>query len=165
MYAELATIESEIEDVSIIRGESAEFTFKFSKRDVDIDIKWSVDDIVFDECGSTEKDIAPDGNGCYTTDTESVLLLQNTSMFTFRSYSVQCFLQQNITDDFREDPTFQNHFNTLTSNSYLFGENYPKHVHVTSPYIFYFMGLRHVIIVACHHPVLCHHASACFHAF
>ena len=124
----LATLEGEIENVSISRGESAEFTCKFSKGDVDIDINWSVGDIVFDECGSKEKDISPDGNGCYTTNTESVLLLQNTSVFDARPYPVQCVLQQTITEDFREDPTFQNYSNTLTSSSYLFvqpkSENY-----------------------------------------
>ena len=98
--------------------------------DVGIDINWSVGDIVFDECGSTEKDIAPESNGCYITTTESVLQLQNTSVFDTRSYSVQCVLQQNITDDFKKDPTFQSRFNTLTSSSYLFVE--PKGKNYTS---------------------------------
>ena len=129
MYTVLATIEGEIENVTISRGESAEFTCKFSKGDVDIDINWSVGDIVFDECGSTKKDIlSPDSNGCYTTDAKSVLLLQNTSALVFCNvheyhtcpYPVQCVLQQNIRDDFKKDPTFKNHFNTLASSSYLF---------------------------------------------
>ena len=123
VYTVLATVEGEIENVTISRGESAEFTCKFLKGDVDIYIEWSVGDTVFDECGYTEKDIAPDGNGCYTTNTESVLQLQNTSMFNFRSYSVQCVVQQNITDEFKNDLSFQSHFNNVTSSSFLFIEN------------------------------------------
>ena len=144
MYAELATVEGEIENVSISRGESAEFICKFSKGDVDINITWSVGDMEFDECGSTEDDIAPENNWCYTNDTHSVLLLQDTNEFDTRPYPVQCVLQQNITEDFMKDPTFQNRFNTLTSSSYLFGENY-----ITSLYIFYFMGLKPVSYYCC----------------
>ena len=133
VYTVLATVEGEIETVSISRGESAEFTCKFSKGDVDIDINWSVGDIVFDECGSTEKDISPDGNGCYNTNTESVLQLQNTSSFAFRSYSVQCVLHQNITDEFKNDVSFQTHFNNLTSTSFLFIVNKGECNHVSMP--------------------------------
>ena len=119
MHAVLATVEGEIENVSISRGESAEFTCKFSKRDVDIDINWSVGDVVFDECGSTEKDIAPDGNGCYTTNTESMLFLGNTSSFSTSNHQVQCVIQQNINDNFKKDPSFEESFNNITSNGIL----------------------------------------------
>ena len=54
--------------------------------------------------GSTVDDIAPDGNGCYTNDTHSVLELSNTGS---GSHLVQCILEQNIRDDFKNDPSFQ----------------------------------------------------------
>ena len=119
MHAVLATIEGEIENVTISRGESTKFTCKFSKGDVDIAINWSVDDIVFDECGSTEKDISPDCNGCYTTGTESVLFLGNTSSFSTGNHQVQCVIQQNITDNFQKDPSFKEIFNNMTSKATL----------------------------------------------
>ena len=119
VYTVLATIEGEIENVSIIRGESAEFTCKFSKRDVDIYINWSVGGVVFDECASTEKDISPDGNGCYTTDTKTVLFLGNTSSFSTSNHQVQCVIQQNISDNFKKDPSFEESFNNMTSSAIL----------------------------------------------
>ena len=119
MYTVLTTVEGEIENVSISRGESAEFTCKFSKGDVDIDINWSVGDIVFDECGSTEKDIPPESNGCYTTGTESVLFLGNTSSFSTSKHQVQCAIQQNISDNFKKDPSFEESFNNMTSSAIL----------------------------------------------
>ena len=50
-------------------------------------------DSPFKECDSTEDDIAPDGNGCYTNDTHSVLILRDTGSLAIGSYLVQCILQ------------------------------------------------------------------------
>ena len=119
MHAVLATVEGEIENVTISRGESAEFTCKFSKRDVDIDIYWRVFYIAFYECGSTEKDIAPDGNGCYTTDTESVLFLGNTSSFSTSNHYVYCVIHQIIGDNFMKDPSFEVFFIYMVSSAIL----------------------------------------------
>ena len=119
IHAVLASVEGEIENMSINRGGSARFTCKFSKGDVDIDINWSVGDIVFYGCGATEKDIAPYSNGCYTTGTESVLSLGNTSSFSTGNHQVQCVIQQNITDNFTKDPSFEERFNNITSTAIL----------------------------------------------
>ena len=108
LIAVLATIENDIQDVSVFAGERATFTCEFRKGSVsDIAINWSVGDILFNECDSTEDDIAPDGNGCYTNDTHSVLVLRNTSSLATGGHPVQCILEQNIPDDFKNDPSFQ----------------------------------------------------------
>ena len=116
LIAVLASIE-DIQSVSVLEGGRAIFTCKFFKGDIDID--WTVDCDPFDECGSTEDDIAPDGNGCYTNDTHSVLVLRNTSSLATGSHPVQCILEQNIPNDFRNDPSFQEKFNSTTRSASL----------------------------------------------
>ena len=66
--------------------------------------------------GSTVDDIAPDGNGCYTNDTHSVLELSNTGS---GSHPVQCILEQNIPEDFKNDPSFQENFSSITRSALL----------------------------------------------
>ena len=114
LIAVLATIENDIQNVSVLEGERATFTCKFRKENIsDIDIDWTVDGDQYDGCGSTEDDIAPDGNGCYTNDTHSVLVLRNTSSLAAGSHPVQCILQQNIPEDFKDDLSFQENFNNI----------------------------------------------------
>ena len=100
-----ASIENDIQSIALLEGGRVTFTCEFKGRD--IGINWSVGDILFNECGSTEDDIAPDGNGCYTNDTHSVLVLRNTSSLATGSHLVQCILEQNIPDNFKNDPSFQ----------------------------------------------------------
>ena len=112
-------IENGIQNVSIPNnGESVTFTCKFSKVTVsDIDIDWTVDGDQYDECGTTEGDT---GNGCYTTEgTQSVLLIRDTSSFSTGSHPVQCILQQNIPEDFKNDLSFKEDFNNVTSGALL----------------------------------------------
>ena len=117
LIAVLATIENDIQSMSVVEGEIATFTCEFRKGDIsDIAINWSVGDIPFNECGSTEDDIAPDGNGCYTSDTHSVLVINTLDP---GSYPVQCILQQNIPVDFKNDPSFQENFNSITRSASL----------------------------------------------
>ena len=119
LIAVLASIENNIQIVFVLEEERATFTSKFSKGDIsDIDIDWTVDGDLFDECGSTVDDIASDSNGCYTNDTRSVLVLRNINI-QFGSYPVQCILQQNIPENFKNDPSFQENFNNITRNSSL----------------------------------------------
>ena len=114
LIAVLATIENDIQNVSVVEGERAIFTCEFLKGNVsDIDINWSVGDMIFNECDSTEDD---NGNGCYTNDTHSVLVLNTLDL---GSYPVQCILQQNILDDFKNDPSFQETFNNITRSASL----------------------------------------------
>ena len=102
----LASTENGIQNVSVLEGMNASFTCKFSKGDIsDIDLDWTFDSDQYEECGSTEDDITPDGNGCYTNDPHSVLVLRNISSLSIGSYPVQCTLQQNISDSlFLNDP-------------------------------------------------------------
>ena len=118
LIAVLATIENDIQNVSVLEGERATFTCKFSKGNIsDIDIDWTFNGHQFDKCDSTEDDIAPDGNGCYTNDTHSVLVLRNISSLSIGSYPVQCILQQNIPGDFKKDPSFQENFNNIITRN------------------------------------------------
>ena len=114
----MATIENDVQNVSIVEGESANFTCNFSKGTVsDIDIDWAVDGDQYDECGTTEGDT---GNGCYTTEgTQSVLLIRDTSSFSTGSRPVQCILPQNIPEDFKNDPSFKEDFNSVMSSAWL----------------------------------------------
>ena len=115
----LASIENDIWNVSVMEGEMALFTCAFSKGDIsDIDIDWIFNGDQYDECVSIEEDIAPDGNGCYTNDTHSVLVLKNTDSLAVGSYQIQCILQQNISDSlFLNDPSFQQRFHNDTVES------------------------------------------------
>ena len=112
--AVLATIDSDIQNVNITKGENANFTCNFSEGDVDSTVKWRVGGHEYD-CGTAEEeDIEADSNGCYTTETQSVLLIRDTSSFTpGRTYTVQCILQQNIPQEFRDDESFKEEFNEL----------------------------------------------------
>ena len=107
----LATIDSDIQNVNITEGENASFTCNFSKGDVASTVEWTVGGGQYD-CDTAEEDIEADSNGCYTTETQSVLLIRDTSSFTpGRTSTVQCILQQNIPQEFRDDPSFNETFN------------------------------------------------------
>ena len=127
----MVTIENDVQNVSIVEGESANFTCKFSKGTMsDIDIDWAVDGDQYDECGTTEGDT---GNGCYTTEgTQSVLLIRDTSSFSTGSHPVQCILQQNIPEDFKNDPSFEEDFNSVMSSALLIIEPASKFPYLAS---------------------------------
>ena len=60
------------------------------------------------DCVTAEEDIGADSNGSYTTETQSVLLIRDTSSFTPDiGHQVQCILQQNIPQEFRDDESFK----------------------------------------------------------
>ena len=96
-----------------------------------IDIDWTIDGDLFDGCGSTEDDIAPDGNGCYTNDTHSVLVIRNTSSLATGNHLVQCTLEQNIPEDFKNDPSFRESFNSITRSASLTIETRSKYFRYT----------------------------------
>ena len=133
LIAVLATIENDIQSVSVLEGDRVTFTCEFRKGSIsDIGINWSVDDISFIECDSTEDDI--DGNGCYTNDTHSVLVINTLAP---GSYPVQCVLQQNIPEEFKNDPSFQKIFNSISRSASLRIETKRKliFVYMCSPHI------------------------------
>ena len=108
-----------INNVTITEEESANFTCNFSKGNFDdITVYWTVDGGQYD-CVTTEEDIGADRNGCYTTETQSVLLIRNSGSFTTGN-SVQCILQQNIPQEFRDDDSFKEEYNdTITRSVFL----------------------------------------------
>ena len=117
LIAVLASIENDIQSMSVLEGERAIFTCKFLKGNVsDIAINWSVGNISFNECDSMEDNVAPDGNGCYTNDTHSVLVINTLAP---GNYPVQCILEQNIPEDFKIDHSFQETFNNITRSASL----------------------------------------------
>ena len=116
--AVLTTVDDNIQSLSITEGESASFTCNFSEGDVDSTVEWTVGGREYD-CGTAEEDIGADSNGCYTTETQSVLLIRNTGSFTPGNHSVQCILQQNIPEQFRVDPSFQDKYNSITRKATL----------------------------------------------
>ena len=111
LIAVLASIENDIQNVSVLEGENATFTCEFKKGSRDIAINWRVGDNPL-----CKDDVAPDGNGCYTNDTHSVLVINTLAPGT---YPVQCILQQNIPEEFKNDPSFQEIFNSITRSASL----------------------------------------------
>ena len=113
----LATIDSDIRSVTITEGENASFTCNFSKGDVNSTVEWTVDGGQYD-CVTAEEDIGADSNGCYTTETQSILLIRDTSSFTPNiGHQVQCILQQNIPQEFRDDESFKQEFNEILTRT------------------------------------------------
>ena len=111
----LATIDNEIQNVTITERESGNFTCQFSKRDNDITVFWRVDGSQYD-CVTAEEDLGPDSIGCYTTETQSVLLIRNASIGI---HPVQCVLQQAISREFAEDDSFKEEFNEQLTSALL----------------------------------------------
>ena len=115
--AVLGTIDSDIQNVTITEEVNANFTCNFSKGDIDSTVKWRVGGREYD-CVTAEEDIGADSNGCYTNETQSVLLIRNSSSFTPDiTYTVQCILQQSIPQEFRDDPSFNEEFNEFLTNT------------------------------------------------
>ena len=92
--------------MSIIRGESANFTCEISERSNDIDVYWTVDGVQYD-CHTSEDNMVFDNIGCYNTKSQSVLLILDAQSFATGSYQVYCIIEQNIGDNFTSDPSFQ----------------------------------------------------------
>ena len=114
--AVLATIDSgNFQDVTITEEESANFTCKFSKGDSDsITVYWTVDGEKRN-CHAGE-DVGSETIACYNTETQSVLLIRNTSA---GRHQVECILQQNIPEMFRNDRSFNDMFNNITRRGFL----------------------------------------------
>ena len=115
-YTILIAVFAIINYVGITEKESTNFTCNFSKRDFDnITVYWTVDGGQYD-CDTAEEDIEADSNGCYTTETQSVLLIRNTGFIT-GNHNVQCILQQNIPQEFRDDDSFKEEYNDTITGS------------------------------------------------
>ena len=99
-----------LQDLSISRGEEAEFTCNFNKGDNDVTIQWKIDGEDYDcsmETGSVYN--------CSTGDSQSVLQVKNSNKLFIGDHSVQCVLNQNIPKDFQEDDWFDENLNSLTT--------------------------------------------------
>ena len=102
-----------LQDLSIPRGEEAEFTCNFIEGDNDVTIKWKIDDVDHN-CSEVAMETESVYN-CSTGDSQSVLQVKNSSKLLIGDHSVQCVLNQNIPEDFQEDDTFDENFNFLTT--------------------------------------------------
>ena len=112
------SIDSDIQNVTITEGENANFTCNFSEEAGDSTVKWTVDGGREYDCGTAEEVIGADSNGCYINETQSVLLIRNTSSFTPGiGHQVQCILQQNIPQEFRDDESFKEEFNEILTRT------------------------------------------------
>ena len=98
--------------MSITEGENVTFTCQFSRRDNNITIFWRVDDGQYD-CVTAEEDIGAGSSGCFTNDTQSVLLVRNA---TTGIHPVQCILQHNFSNEYSEDASFKEEFNNPLTN-------------------------------------------------
>ena len=110
--AVLATLENiSIEESSIMQGDRATFTCDFVKGTNNVDVIWEVDN---------ERYACPPGEGgeegykCTINDSQSVLQLMNTNSLEVGNHTVQCILEQNIPEDFRNDSSFNEEWNNIT---------------------------------------------------
>ena len=111
-----ATIDSDIQSVNITETESANFTCKFSRGDLDSTVYWTVDCEEYN-C-IVEEDIGSESIECYNTETQSVLLIRNTSSLTPGRHQVEFILQQNIPEVFRDDDSYRAEYDELTRRTY-----------------------------------------------
>ena len=95
-------------EVSITRGDSAVFICKFIERENELQLQWRVGNFVY-ECNETEF------YGCSTSDSYSLFQLKNTTHLHTGNYSVQCILWQNISEEFQNDPSFDERSYNLSS--------------------------------------------------
>ena len=109
----LGTIDSDIQNMTITEEENANFTCNFSRGDLDsITVYWTVDGEKRN-C-TAEEDVGSETIACYNTDSQSILLIRNTGLFVPGRHQVQCILQQNISEEFRDDRSFNDTFNSIT---------------------------------------------------
>ena len=66
------------------------------------------------DCVTAEEDIGAGSSGCFTNDTQSVLLVRNA---TRGIHPVQCILQHNFSNEYSEDDSFKEEFNNPLMNS------------------------------------------------
>ena len=95
-FAVSATIDNDIQSVTITAQESASFICTFSKGDLEISVYWTVD---FEEYNCIAEDnIGSESIECYNTESQSVLLIRNTSSFTPGRHQVECNLQNGLSE-------------------------------------------------------------------
>ena len=104
-----------LQDLSISRGEEAEFTCNFNKGDNNVTIKWKIDDVDHN-CSEVAIETESVYN-CSTGDSQSVLQVKNSNKLFIGDHSVQCILNQNIPKDFQEDYWFDENLNSLTTRT------------------------------------------------
>ena len=87
--------------VPVSVGTVATVTCKIIKEDTNFSISWRMDDQkVCDE------DTPTDDITCFTNATHSVLQLESTTSLSVGSHTVECVLEQEIDQLFRDDPSF-----------------------------------------------------------
>ena len=112
----LAALEGDLNDTSVIIGNSATLSCPFSSG-TEFDIYWTVDGDRYD-CDISD---TPDGGISCTNSTaplsQSILSIENTTSLGGGSHMVECVLEQTIPVNFRNDPSFRTVLNSLTETS------------------------------------------------
>ena len=108
----LATLENvSIEESPIMQGDSTTFTCNFVKGDNNVNVIWEVNNERY-ACPLEEG--GEEGYECTINDSQSVLQLMNTNSLEVDNHTVQCILEQNIQEEFRNDPSFNDEWNNIT---------------------------------------------------
>ena len=117
----LGVIGNEIHNVTISEGKRATFTCMFNTTDnSDVIIFWTVADQIFDDCKTSQQGVAPGNNGCYENKAESVLVVEDVTIFGAGEILVRCNLDQNLDENFLNDSSFQTGYNDIiTTEAFL----------------------------------------------
>ena len=98
--------------VPVSVGMVATVTCKIIKEDTDFSISWRMDDQkVCDE------DTPTDDITCFTNATHGVLQLESTTSLSVGSHTVECVLEQEIDQLFRDDPSFLKEYEAVVVRS------------------------------------------------
>lgn len=117
----LGVIGNEIHNVTISEGKRATFTCMFNTSDnSDIIVFWTVADQIFDNCKTSQQEVAPGNNDCYENEAESVLVVEDVTIFGAGEFLVICNLNQNLDENFLNDSSFQTRYNDIiTTKAFL----------------------------------------------
>ena len=113
LYAALGNFWSNITNMTVTKGERANFTCQYSRHgNNDSIVFWTVGNHRFD-CVTSEEGVAPGNNGCYENDEESHLVIGNLAMFGSGEFPVRCNLEQSLGEEYVNDPSFDNEFDDV----------------------------------------------------
>ena len=115
--AVLATLGNiSIDESPIMQGDRATFTCDFVKRDNDVSVIWEVDN---EQYACPPEEGGEEGYKCTIDDSQSVLQLMNTNSLEVDNHTVQCILEQNIPEEYRNDSSFNEEWNNITRSAIL----------------------------------------------
>ena len=91
-------------------GEQTAISCNIVTGDTDFHIIWKIDEVEY-TC------IQPEMDPNIECTNDIILQIQNTTFLGVGNHDIQCILQPNIQPDYKNDPSFQSHFNDNITNT------------------------------------------------